>query len=42
MEVVGFKVEVLDMEKVVPKELAIKYRLHNNSGIRELTFVCYK
>lgn len=38
----GFNVEILDMEKEVSKELATKYRLHNNSGIRELTFVCKK
>jgi SAM-dependent methyltransferase len=38
----GFKVEVLDMEKIIPEEMAIKYRLHNNLNIRELTFACYK
>ncbi len=42
IEEAGFKVEVLDMERVVPEEMAIKYRLHNNSGIRELTFICNK
>ncbi len=38
----GFTVTMLDMEKEVPDQMAYKYRLHNNSGIRELTFVCKK
>lgn len=38
----GFNLEMLDMEKKVPEQLARKYRLHNNLGIRELTFVCKK
>ncbi len=42
LEQVGFKVDIVDMEKQVEPQLAEKYRLHNNLDIRELIFLSIK